>query len=132
MRSASSLRSRRASPSVLGLFLFLLLELGAEEVAEGAEAFAGGWGLAAVGLVLGASFGALGGGAGQAVPAALVEIDDLRLELGAHRRGLLIVRAARRAELRVRHQPLAFRPGDEHAVRLDAVDLRVDHVAHPR
>src|SRR5712692_1805247 len=86
--------------SLLGLFL--LLQLGAEKVAEGAEALAGGRGLAAVGLVLGAPLGALGGGPGQAVPAALVDVDDLRLELGAHRRGLVIVRSARRTQLRVR------------------------------
>src|SRR5438105_2346485 len=119
--------------SLFGLFLFLLLfgQLGAEEIAESAEALARGWGLAAVGLVLGTPFGALGGGAGQAVPAALVDVDDLGLELRAHRRRLLIVGAARRAQLGVRDQSLAFRPGDEHAVGLHAVHLRVDHVPHP-
>src|SRR5437879_10346258 len=114
------------------LVLRLLLELGAEQIAQGAEALAGWRRLALVGLVLGAVRCAIGGHPREAVAALLVQVDDLRPERGARRRGLLVVRAARRAQLGVGHQTLAVRPGDEHPVSLDAIHLRVHYVADPR
>src|SRR5258708_5374256 len=122
-------RWSRADRGGLLLVLRALLHLGADQIAQRAEALAGRLVRALVALVVGAVRPALGGGAAEAEAAAVVDLDDLRLELGADGRGLLVVAAARRAQLGVWHQALARGPDDEHAEGLDPLHLRIHHVA---
>src|SRR5438132_3160887 len=115
------------------LLVLALLQLGAEQIAEGAEALSRRHPLVHLPLVLaviGSPFRPLCSAARETVAAAVVDVDDLRLELRPRRERLLVVAAARRAELGIRHQPLAALPVHEHAARLAFVHGGVDHVAH--
>src|SRR2546428_2508676 len=115
------------------LLVLALLQLGAEQIAEGAEALSRRHPLVHLPLVLaviGSPFRPLRSAARETVATAIVDVDDLRLELRPRRQRLLVVAAARRAELGIRHQPLAALPVHEHAERLAFVHGGVDHVAH--
>src|SRR5204863_5538593 len=92
------------------LVFALLLELGAQQIAERSEALSRRHLLVHLPLVLaviGDALRALRGRPRPPVPAAVVDLDDLRLELRSYRHRFLVVAAARRAQLRLRHQPLA-------------------------
>src|SRR2546430_4267178 len=115
------------------LLVLALLQLGAEQIAEGAEALSRRHPLVHLPLVLaviGSPFRPLRSAARETVATAIVDVDDPRLELRPRRQRLLVVAAARRAELGIRHQPLAALPVHEHAERLALVHGGVDHVAH--
>src|SRR6267142_2939044 len=130
-RSSAPCR-RSCSSAERSLVFALLLELGAQQIAERSEALSRRHLLVHLPLVLaviGDALRTLRGRPRQPVPAAVVDLDDLRLELRSYRHRFLVVAAARRAQLRIRHQPLAPVPMDEDAEGLALVDGGVHHVA---